>query len=276
MGILRDFERRLGGAVEGFFARAFRSGLQPVELAKALQRYAADYQQVGIDGVFVPNVYRFSLSPEDMDRFRDFVDTLARELADVVGRTAGERTWHLPGPVRIELVMDADVPVGTYELRGKVDPSPPPAPSDTAGPVKDPRTSGAGAGAHGPGVAGAGVSAGSPASGRSAGGGQSDRSRSVLTPASGAALKLVDSGQEFHVPERALIGRLPECDITIDDPSVSRRHAKISRTDGRWVVEDLGSTNGVRVNDRQVAHAELGDGDRLQLGSIRLAFTLER
>src|SRR5918997_666167 len=70
LGVLQDFERRLEGAVEGFFARAFRSGLQPVELAKAVQRYAGNYQNVGVDGVFVPNVYRFELNPADHERFR--------------------------------------------------------------------------------------------------------------------------------------------------------------------------------------------------------------
>src|SRR5687767_249366 len=99
MGILRDFEQRLEGAVEGFFARAFRSGLQPVELAKAVQRYAGNYQQIGVDGVFVPNVYRFDLSPEDMERFSGFAESLQRELADVVSRTAAERGWKLQGPV---------------------------------------------------------------------------------------------------------------------------------------------------------------------------------
>ncbi|HVM21552.1 MAG TPA: DUF3662 domain-containing protein, partial [Egibacteraceae bacterium] len=93
MGILRDFERRLEGAVEGFFARTFRSGLQPVELAKAVQRYAGNYQQVGVDGVFVPNVYRFELSPDDFERFSGFSESLKAELSGVVKRTAADRGW---------------------------------------------------------------------------------------------------------------------------------------------------------------------------------------
>ncbi|MGH3665241.1 MAG: DUF3662 domain-containing protein, partial [Egibacteraceae bacterium] len=109
MGILRDFERRLEGAVEGFFARAFRSGLQPVELAKALQRYAQNYQQVGVDGVFVPNVYRFTLSPADHDRFEGFSDSLQAELASVIKRTADERGWRLQGPARVEFREDEAV-----------------------------------------------------------------------------------------------------------------------------------------------------------------------
>ena len=98
MGILRDFEKRLEGAVEGFFARTFRSGLQPIELAKAVQRYAGNYQQVGVDGVFVPNVYRFDLSAEDHERFSGFEQSLKAELAGVVKRTAADRGWRLQGP----------------------------------------------------------------------------------------------------------------------------------------------------------------------------------
>ena len=113
MGILKDFEKRLEGAVEGFFARAFRSGLQPVELAKALQRYAQNYQQVGLDGIFVPNVYRFELAPDDHDRFSGFAESLQTELASVVRKTAAERGWRLQGPVRIELRRRDDVTVGT-------------------------------------------------------------------------------------------------------------------------------------------------------------------
>jgi hypothetical protein len=100
MGVLQDFERRLEGAVEGFFARAFRAGLQPIELAKALQRYAADTQHVTSDGVVVPNVYRFTLSPKDVERLSTFGDALRTELAEVVNRTAEERRWRRRGPPR--------------------------------------------------------------------------------------------------------------------------------------------------------------------------------
>src|SRR5688572_33272330 len=105
MGILKDFEKRLEGAVEGFFARAFRSGLQPVELAKALQRYAQNYQQVGIDGVFVPNVYRFELAPDDHERFSGFLDSLMTELAAVIRRSSAVCGRRLHGQVRIALHM---------------------------------------------------------------------------------------------------------------------------------------------------------------------------
>lgn len=257
MGILRDFEQRLEGAVEGFFARAFRSGLQPVELAKAVQRYAGNYQQIGVDGVFVPNVYRFDLSPEDLERFSGFAHSLQRELADVVSRTADERGWKLQGPVRIEFRAREDVAVGTYELRGKAESAPSrPAPRPAAAPRRQPPRERPRQAPPAPAAA------------------------TTVLPAAGrtAWLRVVEgpgAGRRHRVEPTTLIGRLPECDVTLDDPSVSRRHARLLGERGHWRIEDLGSTNGVRVNGEAVDERELHDGDRLELGSVHLVFSLD-
>ena len=249
MGILRDFEKRLEGAVEGFFARTFRSGLQPVELAKALQRYAANYQQVGVDGVFVPNIYRFELSEEDHERFSGFEQSLKAELAGVAKRTAADRGWRLQGPVRIELLATPDVTVGTYQLRGKVEAS-----SDGA-PAAPPQAA--------------------PAPLAAA---MHDGAKTSVLPrnaGTGPAALLVGGagGRRITLDDSATLGRLPECEVTLDDPSVSRRHAKVSRKASGWVVEDLGSTNGLKVNGMKVAQADLADGDRLELGTVKLLFS---
>jgi Protein of unknown function (DUF3662)/FHA domain len=234
MSVLREFERRLEGAVEGFFARAFRSGLQPVELAKAVQRYAGNYQNVGVDGVFVPNVYRFELNPADHERFREFGESLANELSDVVTRTAGERGWQLRGPARVELAVSEKVPIGTYELRGKVEAA--------------------------PGHDAARQPAARPAAEAAAAAGR-------------AALELVDqAGQRITLPNQAIIGRMPGCDVQLDDPSVSRRHARISRANSGWLIEDLGSTNGVTVNGASVEREYLSGGEDIELGNVRMRF----
>lgn len=68
------------------------------------------------------------------------------------------------------------------------------------------------------------------------------------------------------------IGRLPDCDITIEDPNVSRKHAEIRPAGDSFVVVDLGSTNGTRVNGVRVDQRELQDGDELSFGSIRIVF----
>jgi hypothetical protein len=121
MGVLQDFERRLEGAVEGFFARAFRSGIQPVELAKALQRYAKDEQRVAEDGVVVPNVFLITVGPKDRDRLIGYGASLPRELGEVVVRTAAERGWTLRGPVKVRIRVDADLPLGRFRLAGRVE-----------------------------------------------------------------------------------------------------------------------------------------------------------
>ena len=247
MGILRDFEKRLEGAVEGFFARTFRSGLQPIELAKALQRYAGNYQQVGVDGVFVPNVDRFELSAEDHERFSGFEDSLKAELAGVVKRTAADRGWRLQGPARIELRASDAVTVGTYELRGKVEAAAsPPAPARPSAPPQV------------------------------AGGDESLRT-SVLPRTTGAGAALLvggAGGRRIDIADTVTLGRLPECEVTLDDPSVSRRHARIQRKGPGWAIEDLNSTNGLKVNGTRVGQADIVDGDRLTLGSVQLLFSV--
>ena len=68
------------------------------------------------------------------------------------------------------------------------------------------------------------------------------------------------------------IGRLPECEITLVDANVSRRHAEIQPRGDGFVLVDLGSTNGSRVNGVRVTDRELRDGDELGFGNIRLTF----
>lgn len=68
------------------------------------------------------------------------------------------------------------------------------------------------------------------------------------------------------------LGRMPDNDITIADSNVSRSHAEIRPVDGGWVLVDLGSTNGCRVNGVRVTDRRLADGDELSFGNIRLVF----
>ena len=116
MRILRDFERRLEGAVEGLFARAFRSGVQPVELGKRLVREVEDGRTVGVNRVYVPNVYVYELSPGDRERFADYEVALAQELAALAVDTARERDWAMLGPARIEFETADDLEVGRFRL----------------------------------------------------------------------------------------------------------------------------------------------------------------
>jgi hypothetical protein len=116
MPILRDFERRLGNMVEGFFASAFRSGLQPVELAKRVMREMDANKTVGVREVWVPNRFVFTLSEADGERFEQAEHALVTELRRVVRETAAERGWGLVGPPEIEFVVDEELRRGRFEV----------------------------------------------------------------------------------------------------------------------------------------------------------------
>jgi len=79
---------------------------------------------------------------------------------------------------------------------------------------------------------------------------------------------------EFFVPqdERTTIGRSPDCDIFLDDVTVSRKHAVLTEQDGRFTIEDQGSLNGTFLNRRRIESGQLANGDELQIGKYRLIF----
>ena len=223
MPILRDFERRLGDLVEGFFATTFRSGLQPVELAKRMMREMDANKTVGVREVWAPNRYLFTLSGSDAERFEQAEQALVTELKQVVRDAAAERGWGLVGPPEVEFQVDEDLGKGRFECEASF-------------------------------VEGEEELAPQPAAGE----------RGTLVLADGRTLPL--TGAEVT------IGRLPECDVVVDDPGASRQHARIGRTDGGFVLVDLGSTNGTLVNDLPVQEHMLENGDRITIGQTVLEF----
>jgi len=81
------------------------------------------------------------------------------------------------------------------------------------------------------------------------------------------------AGQTFRPGEgQTLIGRSPECDIFLDDVTVSRRHAELVREGDMFTIRDLGSLNGTYVNRRRIESTVLEDDDELQIGKYRLTF----
>ena len=223
MPILRDFERRLGGLVEGFFATTFRSGLQPVELAKRMMREMDANKTVGVREVWAPNRYLFTLSESDGQRFEQAEQALVNELKQVVREAAAERGWGLVGPPEVEFQVDNNLGKGRFECEASF-------------------------------VEGEEELAPQPAVGE----------RGTLVLAGGRSLPLTQ-------PEVS-IGRLPECDVVVDDPGASRQHARIRRTDGGFVLVDLGSTNGTLVNDGPIQEHVLENGDRITIGETLLEF----
>ena len=81
------------------------------------------------------------------------------------------------------------------------------------------------------------------------------------------------AGQPFQPGEgTTLVGRSPECDIFLDDVTVSRRHAEIVREGDAFTIRDLGSLNGTYVNRKRIESTELDDDDEVQIGKYRLTF----
>lgn len=106
MGVLKDFESRLERGIEGFFKAAFRSGLQPVELAKRILREMERSKNVGVREVWVPNRYTLRISQEDRERFSNMEGALIRELENAVVEGAKESGYSLVA--RPEVVFDTD------------------------------------------------------------------------------------------------------------------------------------------------------------------------
>jgi hypothetical protein len=81
------------------------------------------------------------------------------------------------------------------------------------------------------------------------------------------------AGESFKpAGERMRIGRSPDCEIFLDDVTVSRNHAVLVSRDGQWVVEDQGSLNGTFVNRKRIDSAPLAEGDEVQIGKYRMTF----
>lgn len=121
MGVLQRFERKLEGLVEGGFARVFKSNVQPVEIAAALQREAADKRAVvGANRVFVPNDYTVELGPSDAERLLPYDVALGRELSAMVEEHATEQGWSFAGRVAVHLETVDDVGTGIFRVRSRV------------------------------------------------------------------------------------------------------------------------------------------------------------
>ncbi|GAB2678049.1 FhaA domain-containing protein [Thalassiella azotivora] len=119
MGVIDKFERGIERAVNGAFAKAFRSEVQPVELASALRRETDNQAAVVSRGrTLVPNSFVITLSADDHARVADWEDSLADELADSLTTHARQQRYAFVGPVTIRFEQDDELDTGVYRVEG--------------------------------------------------------------------------------------------------------------------------------------------------------------
>ncbi len=269
MGFFKSIENKLEGLVEGGFGRAFKSSVQPVELAHKLAKEMGDHKTVGVSNVYVPNEFEIYLGADDYEHLTSFADSLKAELANYVTAFAGREGWTLVAPPRIELFKDEDLRVGEFGIATRTVNAPPAQPVSEAGmaPVSRPEEPPVVAP---PAAAAAAAPLASP--GRMID--QTVLYDQPVRPAPRPEVGILRGPRaDYELGEGiTLIGRSRRCDIVIEDPNVSRQHAEVRRQGGEYIIRDLGSTNGTRVNRRDVKQATLQNGDRIELGTTELRF----
>lgn len=253
MAVLRTIESKIEGLFEGVFGRAFRTHVQPIELARKLVKEMDEHKSVSVSRVYVPNEYTVYLSPDDRGQFDGYETALVGELQEYLAEHARREKYALLAPPRVVVTVDGDLAIGEFGIatrlvapEGGVEEAPPPSlPVDVPAQTMIYR-------APEPVV----PDAPPP-----------EPQREVVT--------LTVAGRKHEITSPSVVlGRSREADVRVADVNVSRRHAELRQEGaGYWIV-DLGSTNGVEVNGKRVERARLRDGDRFVLGATEIVFGL--
>ena len=279
MGLFDRVERGLERAVSGAFAKAFKSEVQPVEIAAAIRRRMDDRAALlGHGRTMVPNVYTVELSPTDYDRLAGFEDDLAQELVASAAEHADSQRYTPGGPMQIAFAKGDDLQTGVFRVGSAISKAAPtsaarhepiseyvgpPAPSPDAGPTSAP---------YAPPPDAAERTARQPAPSQAA---AAPPQPTYTSPAQRPWLDV--NGDRYPlVSPMTVVGRDNSADIVLDDPGISRRHTELRVTnDGPHLVtsiRDLGSTNGTFVNGDRITSQRLHDGDQVTVGRTTVTF----
>jgi hypothetical protein len=249
--MLRNLESKLAGLVEGTFSRAFKSEVRPVEIARKLAREMDEHRVQSLSRTYAPNEYTVWLSPDDREQFSGYEDELRRELSGyLLEHARRERVALLTAP-EIGFKTDDRLRLGEFGIQARLvrpdeDPAAPPSQGDE---------------------------------GHTMVYSTSDRLSEPLRepdPRRAAARLRIEGRSELLGLAGATLGRSRDADIVLDDANASRKHAEVRPSGGSWIVRDLGSTNGVKVNGRRIQGAQsLKRGDVIELGTSRATFELE-
>ena len=219
---------------EGGFRRLFSPRLQPVEVARVLERRMADSKVVGTASLDVANHFVARLNPADYERFAAFRGAVERDIAAYLDRRADEEGFRPLGRIRVELAADPTVArsmvkgEALFEAAAEAQPS-----------AELQRTS---------------------------------RFEPIVQKAPRRALVVTaEDGQEVRVGQRPIrIGRGVDNDLIVRDVRVSRQHATIEPTGDGWIVRDMSSTNGTYIGDKRVNEARVNGATELSLGGYRI------
>jgi hypothetical protein len=253
MNLLKSVETTIANLVEGTFGRVFRSEVRPMELARKLAREMDAHRTVSVSRVYVPNEYSVWLSPEDRARYEGVEEEVIGELCAYLLEHARREELILASPPHIVFNTDERLALGEFGIQARL--VRPPAQAEE--PARQHAHE-----EHGHTM----IYSTSQRLGAPHARGRAGASRALL--ALGERRLLV-------APGGATLGRSRDCDVVLEDAGISRRHAEIRPGPDGWTIEDLGSTNGVLVNGRDLHGVQLlQSGDRLELGSTEIVFEL--
>jgi Protein of unknown function (DUF3662)/FHA domain len=258
MSMLRNIESKLESLFEGVFGRAFRTNVQPVELARKLVKEMDDHRNVSVSRVYVPNEYTIYLSGADREQFSSYERQLRDELADYLAEHARRESYVLLSAPRVELETDDDLDVGVFgiatrmvQTNGKAADGPPTDAEPNATMVYKPTA---------------------PAPGPQA----TEAASPIDLGIQREVAVLSWDGRRHEIGKRRVVlGRSKDADLQVADPNVSRRHAELRQEGATYWLVDLDSTNGVEVRGKRVKRLKLEDGTRFTIGSTEISFSRE-
>lgn len=274
MSLLKTLESKIEGLVEGTFGRVFRSEVRPIEIARKLVREMDENRTPSVMRVYAPHEYELWLSPQDRAQYEGVEGEVIDELCAYLLEHARREQLTLAGRPSIRFHTDEDLQLGefgieTHPVRLEEDEQP-------RGRDAAERRGRSARAAEAEGWLG---EAGTPPPGSDIGNTMlqsgARRLREPLQSRDAGALLQVE-GRSVVLPSGGgVIGRSRDCDIVLADTGVSRRHAEVRPAGQGWTIEDLGSTNGVRLAGRTIrGPAQLQSGDRIMLGSTEIVFEL--
>lgn len=236
MSALSRFEQLMEQMVEGSVARLFRSPVQPIEIARRLERAMESQQSISVKRVIVPSFYKAYLNPQDFIAFQPVHTQLEQEMATYLSDLAAERGFTMLEHPKVVLAEDVAVPKRSIQVVAEL----------------------------------ANAQAAESTQVFSA-----TQAQAVPVQRGHAMLLLQTPTGPQPIPVESTtvtIGRGLGNDIILEDTRVSRHHAQLRYKSRRFWITDLNSTNGTFVNDARINETALRDGDVVSLGGLELTF----